>query len=233
MLPSVFANLQPPGTFHILSLLSGVAAQLPAWAWRAMAHFSLERVLSPVPTSAFPAVSEILSSIPSHLCPPFLQTVLETKHEVNLSLKQVENVLWKIETFLPCMVSVSHPLGQNPFQLKKYQELVPDVPTVCVPSLVTSCACCGGALEDKAGRSSSRLVNNLRGSDEMDNRFLIFTQAAGVLFAEFKEGFCSACRLYFLVCWQYEKKAGAFHHMDKLHCCGLQADVDVFAPRHR
>lgn len=162
---------------------------------------------------------------------PFLQKVLETKHELNLSLKQVENVLWKIETFLPCMVSVSHPLGQNPFQLKKYQELVPDVPTVCVPSLVTSCACCGGALEDKAGRSSSRLVNNLRGSDEMDNRFLIFTQAAGVLFAEFKEGFCSACRLYFLGCWQYEKKAGAFHHMDKLHCCGLQADVDVFAPR--
>ena len=163
MLPSVFANLQPPGTFHILSLLSGVAAQLPAWAWRAMAHFSLERVLSPVPMSAFPAVSEILSSIPSHLSPPFLQKVLETKHEVNLSLKQVENVLWKIETFLPCMVSVSHPLGQNPFQLKKYQELVPDVPTVCVPSLVTSCACCAGALEDKAGRSSSRLVNNLRG----------------------------------------------------------------------
>ena len=102
-----------------------------------------------------------------------------------------------------------------------------------MPSLVTSCACCGGALEDKAGRSSSRLVNNLRGSDEMDNSFLIFTQAAGVLFAEFKEGFCSACRLYFLGCWQYEKKAGAFHHMDKLHCCGLQADVDVFAPRHR
>ena len=75
-----------------------------------MAHFSLERVLSPVPMSAFPAVSEILSSIPSHLPPPFLQKVLETKHGVNLSLKQVENVLWKIETFLPCMVSVSHPL---------------------------------------------------------------------------------------------------------------------------
>ncbi|CAL1148452.1 unnamed protein product [Cladocopium goreaui] len=55
-----------------------------------------------------------------------------------------------------------------------------------MPSLVTSCARCGGALEDKADRSSSRLVNNLRGNDEMDNSFLIFTQAAGVLFAEFK-----------------------------------------------
>ena len=126
-----------------------------------------------------------------------------------------------------CVSSV----GTKPVPVKEVQELVPDVPTVCMPSLVTSCARCGGALEDKADRSSSRLVNNLRGNDEMDNSFLIFTQAACVLFAEFKEGFCSACRLCFLGCWQYEKKAGAFHHMDKLHCCGLQADVDVFAPR--
>ena len=132
-----------------------------------MAHFSSERVLSPVRTSAFPAVSKIFSSMPSHLCPRFLQ-VLEAKHEVNRSLKQVENVLWRSKTFLPRMVGVSHPLGQSPFQLKKYQELVPDVPIVCVSSLVTSCFRCGGTLEDKTGRSSSRLVNNLRGSDEMD-----------------------------------------------------------------
>ena len=197
-----------------------------------MAHFSLERVLSPVPTSAFASVSENVSSIPSHLCPRFLQKVLEAKHEVSLGLKQVENVLYKIKTYFPFMVRVSHPLGQHPHQLKKYQELCPDVPIVCVPPLITACHCCGGTLEDKAGKSSSRLVNNLRGSEEIDNSFLIFTQAAGVLFAEFQEGFCPVCHLYFIGCWQYEKKAGAFHHMNKLRCCGPRADVGVFVPGH-
>ena len=175
-----------------------------------MAHFSLERVLSPVPTSAFPAASEIFSSMPSHLCPRFLQEVLEAKHEVNRSLKKVENVLWRIKTFLPCMAGVSHPLGQSPFQLKKYQELVPDVPIVCVSSLVTSCFRCGGTLEDKAGRSSSRLVNNLRGSDEMDRSFLIFTQAAGVLFAEFQEGFALLVDCIFWVAGNTRKRLGLF-----------------------
>ena len=52
-----------------------------------------------------------------------------------------------------CVSSV----GTKPVPVKEVQGLVPDVPTVCVPSLVTSCARCGGALEDKAGRSSSRL----------------------------------------------------------------------------
>ena len=195
-----------------------------------MAHFSLERVLFPVPASAFASVSEIVSSIPSHLCPRFLQKVLEAQHEVSLSLTQLENVVYKIKTYLPFMVRVSHPLGQHPHQLKKYQEMCPGVPTVCLPPLVTACHCCGGILESKAGKSSSRLVNNLRGSEDLDNSYLIFTQAAGVLFAEFQEGFCATCRLYVIGCWQYEKKAGAFHHMDKVRCCGPQADVDVFVP---
>ena len=195
-----------------------------------MAHFSLERVLSPVPTSAFATVSEIVSSIPSHLSPRFLQKALETQHQVPLSLKQVENVVYKCKTYLPFMVPVSHPLGQHPHQLKKYQEMAPGSPIVCVPPLMTACDCCGCALEEKAGKASSRLVNNLRGSDEIDNAFVIFTQAAGVLCAEFAEGFCAACRLYFTGCWQFEKKAGAFHHMDKLRCCGLRADMGVFVP---
>ena len=193
-----------------------------------MASLPLESILTPVPVAAFSAVTDVLACVVFHLAAPILQQVLKTDYNVDLRLKEVENVLWKVGKYLPCLATSRATVGHCPFRLKKFQELCPEVAIVSVPCRKTPCPC-GKAVEPKAGLSSAKLPNNLRGQrQEMDNPFLFFSQAAGVQRAEFTEAYCSACKLYFLGGWQYQKKPGAYHHVENLKFIGYEVDAEIF-----
>ena len=194
-----------------------------------MTSLPLERILSPVPVSAFSAVTDVLACVVAHLSAPILQQVLKTDYNVDLRLKEVENVLWKVSQYLPGLVAGRTIVGQSPFRLKKYQELCPEVAIVSVPCRKAPCPC-GKAVEPRVAVSSAKLPNNLRGQDTMDNPFLFFSQAAGVQHAEFTEAYCPACRVYFLGGWQYSKKSGGYHHVENLKFVGYEVDADIFVP---
>eukprot|EP00438_Fugacium_kawagutii_P006465 Skav206262 [mRNA] locus=scaffold265:166705:169001:- [translate_table: standard] len=193
-----------------------------------MATVPLERILCPVPAFAFSAVADVLRDVAVHLAGPILEQVLNTDFQLNLRLKDVENVIWKVTQYLPCLARAGASLGHLPFSLKRYQDLCPEAVTVSLPCRQTHCQC-GKAVMQKAASASATVPNNLPGRQEdMDNHFLIFTQAAGVQRAEFCEKFCSTCRIYFVGGWQFEKKAQAYHHMQNLKYIGSDMDAEIF-----
>lgn len=194
-----------------------------------MASVPLERILCPVPVVAFSAVTEVLSCVEVHLAGPILQQVLKADYQVDLRVKDVENVIWKVKQYVPCLARASANLGHLPFTLKKYQALCPEAATVSLPHRQKPCPC-GNAVVPKSACASAKLPNNLRGPrEDMENHFVIFAQAAGVQRAEFCESFCSTCRLYFVGGWQYEKNPQAYHHMQNLKFVGSDMDADIFA----
>lgn len=125
-----------------------------------MASVPLERILCPVPVVAFSAVTEVLSCVEVHLAGPILQQVLKADYQVDLRVKDVENVIWKVKQYVPCLARASANLGHLPFTLKRYQELCPEAATVSLPHRQKPCPC-GNAVVPKSASALRSFVGAL------------------------------------------------------------------------
>eukprot|EP00973_Karenia_brevis_P071054 9871220-Karenia_brevis.AAC.1 len=64
-------------------------------------HFSLQRIMHPLPCAAFGTFSHVLSMVSPQLAPPVVVAELRAAHRIECIQVDVENVIWKIDTYLP------------------------------------------------------------------------------------------------------------------------------------
>ena len=140
-------------------------------------HFSLARVLSPLPSNALPVIYDVLSMVPKDLAAPFVAKRLESVMDIEFTELQVRNVLYKLQTYLPlAMPSPAHPSSLPP-SMKGLQSLVPGQPITLVSCERETCTFCKGVLRPREARDRCDLhmPAGLRGAPEqVDNRFHIF-----------------------------------------------------------
>ena len=150
----------------------------------------------------------MLSAVPSALAVPFVKTLAERNHGVQLADNTVTNVAWKLGHYIGIGRGVDFDVN-NPF-LKDLQKLAPSAPTIEVRSNHGRCPCCRDTeLQRCPPKTSSRVPFNIKrptgGGMVLETRFRVYTMRAGIQNASFSEEYCPTCALYFLGQWQYEK----------------------------
>ena len=73
-------------------------------------HFSLARILDPVPCTAFGTILEVLSKVPVAIATPFLVPRLRANHDLQYHPVQVSNVVSKLTKYLPDVARRCHEL---------------------------------------------------------------------------------------------------------------------------
>ncbi|CAK0873892.1 unnamed protein product, partial [Prorocentrum cordatum] len=173
------------------------------------AEFSLATLLAPLPATAFGDVARVLSAAPSALAVPFVKTLAERNHGVELADNTVTNVLWKLGHYGGIGRGVDYDFN-NP-RLKDLQKLAPSAPTIQVHSNHGVCPRCRRAeLQRCSPKTSSRVPFNIKRRNGvgmiLETRCRVYTMGAGIQNASFSEEYCPKCSLCFLGQWQCEKR---------------------------
>ena len=92
---------------------------------------------------------------------------------------------------------------------------------------------CGQDLQDRAPVAEAIIANNTAASPAAQNRYKVYSLNAGLLWADFVEQRCPACRTCFLGNWSFRRPQSAFGHISGLQCHASDADGFFIIPRYR
>ena len=73
----------------------------------------------------------------------------------------------------------------------------------------------------------------LRLGGHSSNRYKVYSLNAGLLWADFVEQQCPACRKYFLGNWSFKRQQSGYGHISNLQCQSSAADGFFIIPRYR
>ena len=201
-------------------------------------HFSLARILEPLPITAFPALFEVLAAIHVDLAPPFVERHLRQQCGQNVTALQIKNVMEKVKYYFPNALPKPASPGHLPSDLKSMQAYVPESPTTRISSKRRRCAKCE---EDtcimRAPRESCALnmPSSFHGAPEKsEQRFFLLSKDAGLQHASFQEAYCPKCKKFFIGGWMYDKPVGQFGKASQCEWVGAPPGEDVFViPRQQ
>ena len=178
------------------------------------AHFSLARILEPLPVDCTAAFCDVLAHVDATLALPVLKCVLSEQGCGQVDDNVLANVLWKLQTFLPSLVITRCQPGKLAARLKEMQDVAPDATLVRIPARQGMCPHCEGiSLCPCPGIDRYTRGRNLpvlkadaarRGTPPESNvtvRYKIYSWTAGVQYAVFEESRCPKCSRFFLGGW--------------------------------
>ena len=151
-----------------------------------------------LPTHAFGAFVSASSALPSSLATLFVQAVPLRDNQIDARTRTVQDVLWKLKTYLPSAqtggVSLRH------LRLKNFQALVPDQSTAEIESSQFSCPDCQKELHKCIPRYRSKIANNLQknrclGSSSIEHSHGLFPLASCVKMPAFARMYAQTTRL--------------------------------------
>jgi hypothetical protein len=122
--------------------------------------FSLASLLEPLPPETFSTVLRVASAVHKGLLVPVLQKVLQAKHDTTVGSQLLDNVVYKIEKYLPAVVQDYPYLGGQPAVLKEFQDVCAELPLVAVPPARSHCPC-GEAVEVLPSVDRARIAPSL------------------------------------------------------------------------
>ena len=182
-------------------------------------NFSLSLLLSPLPTDAAATVFQLASCIPASLAAPVLPEVAVKGYGLQLSSQNADNVVWKIEHYLPALFKAPSVCAGLPPLPKSFQSLAPSATLVEVHNRRQTCPFCPDMSQLKARECVSQAIvpNNLPGHKSLhEHRFRVYSLAAGVQYASFQEASCPSCNRFYINDWCFRKGQAR---------CGHTADV--------
>ncbi|CAE7764671.1 unnamed protein product [Symbiodinium sp. KB8] len=178
-------------------------------------NFSLSLLLSPLPTDAAATVFQLASCIPASLAAPVLRELAVKNYGLQLSAQNADNVVWKIEHYLPAVFQAPSGSASLPPVLKSFQSLAPSATLVEVHNRRQTCPFCPDTPQLKARECVSQAVipNNLpRHRSLHEHRFRVYSLAAGVQYASFQEASCPSCNRFYINDWCFRKGQARFGH---------------------
>ena len=144
-------------------------------------EFSFASLLFLLPPPAFAAISNVVSTVPTTLAPPFICQLLLRDYGIHVEFQTVENVLWKLGGYLPSSLAQTHDNGINDPRLKDLQGLAAELNTVALPPLRSRCPY---GVPSEGPRPH-------QGGAASDYRALLsgFSLSAGIQYASFQESY--------------------------------------------
>lgn len=199
----------------------------------AMAEVSWAALLQPLEASAAATVVLILQLVPIPLAGAVLRSLAWAWHKQSLASNSSENVVWKVARYLPALTCGQRTVAPLLSSLKDLQKDCPTLPVVRVSSARSQCPC-GHDLREKAPVAEATIANNAAASRRTSsNRYKVYSLNAGLLWADFVEQQCPACRKYFLGNWSFKRQQSGFGHISNLQCQSSAADGFFIIPRYR
>ena len=198
-----------------------------------MAEVSWAALLQPLEASAAATVVLILQLVPIPLAGAVLRSLAWAWHKQSLASNNSENVVWKGARYLPALTCGQRTVAPLLSSLKDLQKDCPTLPVVRVSSARSQCPC-GHDLREKAPVAEATIANNAAASRRTSsNRYKVYSLNAGLLWADFVEQQCLACRKYFLGNWSFKRQQSGFGHISNLQCQSSAADGFFIIPRYR
>ncbi|CAE7234455.1 unnamed protein product [Symbiodinium sp. CCMP2456] len=179
-------------------------------------RFSLSLLLSPLPTDAAATVFQLASCIPASLAAPVLRELAVKNYGLQLSTQNADNVIWKLEHYLPAVFNTPSVSASLPPLLKSFQSLAPSATLVEVHNRRQTCPFCPDTPQLKARECVSQAVvpNNLpRHKSLHEHRFRVYSLDAGVQYASFQEASCPSCNRFYINNWCFRKGQARFGHI--------------------
>ena len=199
----------------------------------AMADISWAALLQPLEASAAATAVLVLQLVPIPLAGAVLRSLAWAWHKQSLAPNSSENVVWKVARYLPLLTCGQRTVAPLLSSLKDLQKDCPTLPVVRVSSARSQCSC-GHDLQEKAPVAEATIANNAAASRRTSsNRYKVYSLNAGLLWADFVEQHCPACRKYFLGNWSFKRQQSGFGHMSNLQCQSSASDGFFLIPRYR
>ena len=197
-----------------------------------MADISWTALLQPLQVNAAATAVLVLQLVPIPLAGPVLRSLAWARHQQALDASSAQNVVWKVAHYLPALTHGLRTVGPVTSSLKELQQDCPTLPVVRVSSARSQCLC-GQDLQDRAPVAEAIIANNTAASPAAQNRYKVYSLNAGLLWADFVEQRCPACRTCFLGNWSFRRPQSAFGHISGLQCRASDADGFFIIPRYR
>lgn len=197
-----------------------------------MADISWTALLQPLDPSAAATAVLVLQLVPIPLAGAVLRSLAWARHQQILATNIAENVVWKVAHYLPVLTCGQRTVAPVLPSLKDLQKDCLTMPVARVSSARSQCLC-GKDLRAKAPVAQATIANNTATSPATSNRYKIYSLNAGLLWADFVELQCPACRKCFLGNWSFQRPQSAFGHISNLQCHAAESDGFFITPRYR
>ena len=148
--------------------------------------------------------------------------------------QHVQNVLWKLQAYLPsALTGVTPRVGATPY-VKVSRQHNPDLPTVRLAPRLGDCPY-GKTVELTSHGEVKKLnfASPFGGPGTAnDIGHLVFTLHAGIQRGLFEETKCDVCKRFFLGCWSFRKNASDgkknYGYRTNTECMGVDAGDQFF-----
>lgn len=214
--------------FGVACRLEPMSGSAPVSSEAVGAHWSLAALLFPLPCRLFHVLADVAAMVSRPLVAPVMVARLAASEGVCLTSAEIENVFWKLETYLPSVLRVQHSPGALPPKLKELRAACPDLPLVLAGAYCERCSHCpdNPPLEKTAVIDRSQVNQNFAVKVLLENRFKFYSFTAGLQHLAVQEAKCHQCGTYHCCGWQYKK--GAYGRMYDLVFFPAEAPKDYF-----
>ena len=210
--------------------------------------FSLARVIDPLPVRCVGAFVDVLNHVDVSIAAPCLQAVLLKQYQQDIPGRTLQNIVWKLQQYLPSLIELRFPAGRLTARHKDLQVLVPEATLVRVPARTGPCPYCPDELRARPGADRCNRGRNLPNQKAITAatgerfeviRYKLYSWAAGVQNAIFDESRCPKCERFFLGGWSYRKNKSpqgkpTFGRLMDIRFVGAPSDENYFViPRQQ
>ena len=199
-----------------------------------MASVSWESLLAPLAAADADIAVNVLRQVPVPLAAAVLRQVALQARGQQLSEQAAQNVVWKHSYYLPAATCGPRSVAPLPASLKSLQETAMDIPVARIHAGLAICSTCSAEkLTAKSPVAHARIANNATTQTVQSNRFKVYSLAAGLLWADFLEEQCVACKRLHLGNWSYARGQSRFGHACDLRCDAMDSHGFFVVPKFR